>query len=219
MNKLRIIGDVHGKYQEYRKIVDDCQASVQLGDFGFTYPKDLLLNHKILGGNHDNYDTFKECPNALDNYGTLNNFFDSNFWNIYYVRGAYSIDLHRRTTGVDWWEEEELTYTQCLACIEDYRISYEMGHNVDVMLTHDIPQEWCRKFFEITDSSKTRNLLQVLFEIHKPKLWIHGHHHTSYVKEYNGTRFIGLAELDSVVLSMTKENKLKCDTGDSCFYL
>ena len=55
--KVRIIGDVHGKYGEYLHLTDDAEYSIQLGDMGFSYNhmKELNpLNHTFFGGNHDN---------------------------------------------------------------------------------------------------------------------------------------------------------------------
>jgi hypothetical protein len=39
-----------------------------------------------------------------------------------------------------------------------------------------------------------------MFEAHQPKLWIHGHWHVSRNAEYNGTRFICLEELGTIVI-------------------
>lgn len=72
---ISIIGDVHGKYDSYYKIVrqkDRHPYTVQLGDFGFKYDtvKNLDGNcHKIIGGNHDNYSKIIEVPHYLGDYG------------------------------------------------------------------------------------------------------------------------------------------------------
>lgn len=57
--KLTIIGDVHVKIHEYKKIVDNCQFSICVGDFGFKKEWDWLQsnfggsNHYVNPGNHD----------------------------------------------------------------------------------------------------------------------------------------------------------------------
>ena len=46
MNKITVIGDVHGKYDRYHKIIRQSEYypyTVQLGDFGFKY--DTLKNY------------------------------------------------------------------------------------------------------------------------------------------------------------------------------
>jgi UDP-2,3-diacylglucosamine pyrophosphatase LpxH len=48
------------------------------------------------------------------------------------------------------------------------------------------------------DKSKTRQALDRMFEIHKPKLWIHGHHHMNLMRDIEGTRFVCLDELSFI---------------------
>jgi hypothetical protein len=31
---MRLIGDIHGKFSQYKRIIKDCQASIQVGDMG-----------------------------------------------------------------------------------------------------------------------------------------------------------------------------------------
>ena len=44
----------------------------------------------------------------------------------------------------------------------------------------------------------TQEILQTIFEIHQPKLWIHAHFHKNYTMKYGETKFIGLGELEYV---------------------
>lgn len=55
---LVIIGDVHGRMDEYMHATRRAEWSLQLGDLGFEY--DCLANvdphrHRVVAGNHDNY--------------------------------------------------------------------------------------------------------------------------------------------------------------------
>lgn len=60
MNKhhFGIIGDVHGKFEDHRRICKHFDYTLQVGDMGFNY---LPLNHldpnhhRFIGGNHDAY--------------------------------------------------------------------------------------------------------------------------------------------------------------------
>lgn len=190
---MRIIGDVHGKHTEYLKVIRDVQYSVQVGDFGFNYNCLHSVDsncHKIIGGNHDNYDVIGSCPNNLGDFGetTLDNI------NFFFVRGELSVDKQWRTEGVSWWRAEELTQDQMNAATKVYQDS-----KPSLMITHGCPEE-ALPFF-LTNPSKakpsnTTRFLQVLFEIHRPDMWIFGHHHKNETLQVGNCKFICLNELN-----------------------
>lgn len=37
MTTISFIGDVHGEYADYLKLIRDCEYSLQLGDFDFRF--------------------------------------------------------------------------------------------------------------------------------------------------------------------------------------
>jgi hypothetical protein len=123
MDQFTIIGDVHGKYDEYveliRSLPEDAQ-SIQIGDFGFEYDvfekENIGFNHRFFGGNHDNYDKIRDCANAVLDFGQL-----GDDGNIFFVRGAFSIDRYIRTIGVDWWPNEELSFLMAHHVFRAYR--------------------------------------------------------------------------------------------------
>ncbi len=182
---MYFIGDVHGKYQEYNKIIQQYSPTIQVGDFGFDYS---ILDgvdpsqHRILGGNHDNYDKIHKCPHYLGDYGL--------YRNIFFVRGANSIDRHLRTEGVDWWRQEELTYLKLQDTLEQYQQS-----KPKIVVTHDCPTIVTQFLVRGCIPSRTDQFLQCLFDIHQPELWIFGHYHIRADNILNGTRFICLEEL------------------------
>ena len=46
---LRVVGDVHGHIEQYQQVIWNAEASIQLGDMGFTYSKlENNPNHKFL---------------------------------------------------------------------------------------------------------------------------------------------------------------------------
>ena len=53
---MLIIGDVHGKINEYLQLIKNRKHSIQLGDFGvgFVDIPELPINHRFIRGNHDN---------------------------------------------------------------------------------------------------------------------------------------------------------------------
>jgi hypothetical protein len=198
---ITLIGDVHGKYEHYHKIVRQTERhpyTLQIGDFGFKY--DTLKNvdstrHLILPGNHDNYNTCYNYPHFLGDYG----YTSLNRIEFFYYRGAYSIDRQYRTIGIDWWEQEQLK-------IEDFMKARELYRQIkpDVVLTHDCPQSLYSyllppgtKIYE----NITSWALEELFNIHQPKFWRFGHFHQSWRKVINGTDFRCLNELETEILT------------------
>lgn len=194
---LRIIGDVHGHTERYLRLLRKSQYSIQVGDLAFDY---TFLSgtdptqHKFVGGNHDNYNKIQACPNYLGDYGTRS---VPGFGDIFFVRGAFSIDWHLRIEGVSWWKDEELTLVEGYAALAAYK---ECKPNV--VITHDCPlsvlpeitmSNWIKK-------SRTQQLLQAMLEVHKPKLWVFGHYHRSWKAQIGPTKFVCLNELECLDL-------------------
>lgn len=203
---IRIIGDVHGHYAEYVKIAtqSDTHYTLQLGDMGFSYrhfQKCGLSSaqHMFFGGNHDNYDLYNLCPNALGDYGMIKLPGEKPF---FFVRGAYSIDKKYRTIGIDWWEREELTVEQGQKALELYS-----KVKPTLMITHDCPEVMREVFLSKNMGmmggnkkiiTRTGNLLQKMFEIHQPKLHIFGHWHQSIREKIDDCMFQCLNELEYI---------------------
>jgi predicted phosphodiesterase len=197
---ITIIGDVHGKYDDYLKIIrkdENYSYTVQLGDFGFKY--ETLKNvdstrHLILPGNHDNYNDCYNHSHFLGDYGytSLNRVI------FFYYRGAYSIDRQDRTIGINWWEQEQVTIDQFMKARELYR-----EFKPDIVLTHDCPDFMVRDYvgpYARVYENITNWALGELYKIHQPKLWIHGHYHQSKTTVYENTKFICLDELETYSL-------------------
>ena len=196
--KVRIIGDVHGKYEEYLHLTDEAEYSIQLGDMGFSYNhmKELNpLNHTFFGGNHDNYDKINTVPHCHGNFGGrhLGNGAAGPVFNYFIVRGAYSVDKKYRTIGFDWWPDEELNRDQAERCINNFA-----QLKPAMVISHDCPASMVPEFMTNgwkVEKSFTGLVLDTMFEIHQPKTWIFGHHHNSKTTTKNGTKFICLDEL------------------------
>ena len=197
MDKLTIIGDVHGKLQKYKEITDRCENSICVGDFGFKDEWDwhadtkLYNNHLINGGNHD-YGPY--LKNGISSTGDFRFFAD---WNLFTVRGALSIDRHLRTTDVDWFENEELSYHEQLAAYDEY-----CNVKPHIVISHDCPQIVMENWFGYTEKSQTRTMLQYMFEVFQPEIWIFGHHHKSKNGMIENTKFICLNELETINLEI-----------------
>lgn len=200
---ITLIGDVHGKYDRYHKIIRQIEKhpyTLQVGDFGFRL--DTLKNvdstkHLILPGNHDQYDLCYNYPHFLGDYG----YTSLNRIEFFYYRGAYSIDRQYRTIGIDWWEDEQVSIDQFMKARELYRTI-----KPKIVITHDCPQNIASMMLEPGQrvyENTTGWALQELLNIHEPNLWFFGHHHQSRTIQYGNTKFICLDELETYEL--TKE--------------
>jgi predicted phosphodiesterase len=197
MEGFTVIGDVHGKYERYHRIVrrtEENPHTIQLGDFGFKY--DTLANvdstkHLIIPGNHDNYDTCYNYPHFLGDYG----YTSLNGIEFFYYRGAYSIDRIYRTIGIDWWENEQVGIEGFMKARELYRMI-----KPKIVITHDCPENIAHQM--VPDGGRvfqnnTTWALQELLNIHEPDLWLFGHWHKSRTIQHGKTRFMCLNELET----------------------
>jgi predicted phosphodiesterase len=198
MEKYIIIGDVHGKLQEYNNIVKHLEndvKSIQVGDFGIKKHHEWHLEninsdiHKINFGNHDYY-PYLNLEHSLNDYTVFPN-------GIMTVRGADSIDKYRRTEGLDWFRNEELSYIEMGDAINAY-----IDSRPKIMVTHECPFDVRKHFFGFDEKNKTASGFQHMLEHHQPEIWIFGHHHKSKKEVINGTMFICLAELETYYLEL-----------------
>jgi hypothetical protein len=248
---LRIIGDCHGKYDQYLHLAKEATYSLCVGDVGFEYSYfQRLLDPefgKFVGGNHDNYckkpcgcqnelKAMKEALgpslfaagggplagelNALENcekcegrgfvFTELSRHFLKDFgvWEvpdfgpIFYVRGAWSIDRDWRVANVSWWEDEELTYQQCVNAIDLYekiKPEFVVTHTVPELVIPSIP--FNKMFGDKIYRNRTEQMLGNMYHIHQPLRWIFGHWHVDWKKWFEHpttnkkTEFICLKEL------------------------
>jgi len=195
---FRLIGDVHGHYGKYHQLLRKAQSSLQVGDFGFEYTTLAAVDarrHRIIGGNHDNYDKVGGWPHFLGDYGvhTVDGFGD-----IFFIRGGLSIDRHLRTEGVSWWEAEELNMAQCYEALAEYekiKPAFVVSHSCPQSVVPHVTQS-----LKIMPS-RTNQLLEQMFYAHQPNQWVFGHFHKSLKKQIDGTLFTCLNELECLDFS------------------
>jgi Calcineurin-like phosphoesterase len=222
MNLIRFIGDVHGKYRRYRKIIKGCKRSIQLGDMGVGFIKHGGIRHgsfcanppfdsmskgenEFIRGNHDNPSVCKRHKFFIPD-GTVKD-------NMMFVGGAVSIDRPWRIPYYSWWPDEEPSLTELNQIVDVYSVV-----KPEIMATHECPRYVAeillrhmqhRKF---DDGSRCKQAFQSMFEMHKPKLWLFGHYHYSFDEVIEGTRFICLNELEYKDIDIEKcEEYLKND--------
>lgn len=210
---FRFLGDVHGERESYFRLLrkNHPEYTLQVGDLDFDYDHLNEIDskrHRFIGGNHDNYDQIPQVEHSLGDFGVWS---VPDFGDIFFVRGAWSIDHKARVSHnvvrrgkiirkKDFWEEEELTYEQCeeaLKLYEKIKPKFVVTHTCPLsvvpyvgnpLMTHS----WG---YDSVIKTKTTQLLQAMTEIHRPKVHVFGHFHTSLDKEIEGTRYICLGIL------------------------
>lgn len=206
MRSIGIIGDVHGKFDEYYNLIkrSGSKETIQIGDMGVGFSKryDNLLedyyndlssdpgsSHRFFRGNHDSPEVCNRHPNYMGDFGYEED------TGIFWVGGAWSIDYAHRTNGVDIWENEELDDVQWKEVIKLY-----IEKKPDIVLSHDCPLELYSSMLGYYGSrifpTKTSRKLNELLNIHVPNRWVYGHHHLSITHEHLGCEFRCLAELE-----------------------
>lgn len=210
--KITFIGDVHGKWGPYRKIIRGTTHSLQVGDFGVGFishrteepcsnpPHSHMAKgqHFFIRGNHDNPEACRKHPFWIPDGGNAFGRQD-----IFCVGGAMSIDKHLRTQGYDWWPDEELAYSQLCTIMGQYEAT-----KPSIVVSHECPESvisrvcHSRGIGKYDIPSVTRRCFDNMLEIHKPDLWVHGHWHIDHHTVHSGVEFIGLGELVALGLDI-----------------
>lgn len=203
---ITIIGDVHGKTQQYQKMLRqrfEGKRTIQLGDMGLGFKgvglHEMSMDHRWFRGNHDDPEKCKMNPNYLgkDDFGYLRE-------GIFWLAGAYSIDHQWRTEGVSWWSGEELSHNQLQAAIDLYK-----QVKPKFVISHEAPEEASLYMLTVIQpgfrpeklaKSRTSAALQVMFDAHKPKEWVFGHYHLDKSFDWKGTKFTCVNELSTYEL-------------------
>lgn len=127
---------------------------------------------------------------------------------VLFIGGAYSVDKKYRTPHVSWWPQEEITGAEADRCLD--------AGQVDVVVSHDVCDTGFRAAMRLAledhrdnaleldhlvwkndqafpEAKYNRRTLEGIFESARPRDWYHGHYHSSYETEAQGTVFHGLA--------------------------
>ena len=193
---MRFIGDVHAKFNQYRKIVAECENSIQVGDFGigFASVPDVNINHRFIRGNHDNPGLSAQQHNWIS---------DGHFEReMFFLGGGFSVDRVHRTEGVDWWPDEQLSTGELYQMVDRYSnlkprvlVCHECPSNVVINLFDKPLMKW-------KSPSKTSHALGSMLAEHAPEIVIFGHWHQRRDKTIDNTRFICLEELGWIDLDV-----------------
>lgn len=199
-----LIGDVHGKYKQYKRIIANCRSSIQVGDIGIgfrryphgewqanpPYVEMVEGDHRFIRGNHDNPGVCQAHTQWIAD-GSIEQ-------GVMFCGGGVSIDKEIRIEDFSWWPDEELSVEELEHLIEVY-----IETKPRVMITHECPEEIAVTLAAITGipkldfPSRHRVAFQRMMSAHSPDLWVFGHWHRSLDIMANGTRFVCLAELEA----------------------
>lgn len=206
---MLIIGDVHGKINQFLDLISEYREKsseliIQLGDLGFQKQWDEVINWcavnnehnlRIIPGNHDDYHRYNTKSKGYV-WSKVKPLLVSDVWKdtpeFFGLQGANSIDKHLRVEGRDWFPNEEMSYTELGSAIDWY-----IEQKPKYMFSHTCPSSVKKQLFGYTESSRTEQALQVMFENHQPEYWFFGHFHRHVNEAVGSTKFICLAELQT----------------------
>jgi hypothetical protein len=192
MKKLRLIGDLHADHNAINDALQTCHhydLTIQLGDFGAGFGAEAYLplispnTFKVLQGNHDNPTLLADFPHNLGRFGV----FDLGDKKIFFVAGAWSIDVVLRTPNVNWWDNEQLSYKEAEDCLSLWE---NVCKDIDLVISHDGPDIFTKLIKKaLPTKTFTASLLGELYNIHQPPLWRIGHWHRSIQAQIGDTHF------------------------------
>ena len=209
---MKILGDVHGKFDALRALVGPNDDVVQIGDFGFDY--DVLEHYdyrkfKLFRGNHDNPHKMHWWPHCLGPYG-VNTLGGTTF---YFIGGAWSIDGdYRRLSHVrggprTWWQDEELGWEQLDRALVSYieiKPSIMLSHECPLSIVKEITNADVSRGFGYecgTIETRTNICLERCLRAWQPDLWVFGHYHKSWSRQVGKTLFRCLNELELMTIN------------------
>lgn len=119
---------------------------------------------------------------------------------LFFVRGAMSIDDKRRIIGKDLFAMEEMTRMELESAIALYS-----EKKPDIVVSHTCPTSITANlhlpFSEgCVFRTKTCQALDAMLSVHRPKLWVFGHFHQSYDETIDGTRFVCVDKMGALYL-------------------
>ncbi|MBL8019725.1 MAG: metallophosphoesterase [Leptospirales bacterium] len=206
------VGDIHSDFLALERLVFaalsrlDVERVVVVGDFGFFpdthqdywYQKSKLpIPVLFLDGNHDDHAALDHGSIAVPARKSL--CFDALHIprgycadGVLYMGGATSFDREFTTQGIDWFPEENISdddMTRARA-----QIASHVG-SIHTMVCHETT-DGAFQVLRGGESDRNRARLEELFQLVRPRLFIHGHHHRFRKYEYQGCTFVALRNLD-----------------------
>jgi hypothetical protein len=228
--KTLILGDIHGVWRNAESIIEsvmedhpDILRIIQVGDMGFGFPGAVPwktpypLECLWVDGNHENFDMLSKRHLAnfgQDPYHTYRPAEWMGFlqrWTylprgsvrdgILFVGGASSIDKMYRTVGLDWWGEENISYSDQERVLD--AIDKHQG-TIHTVISHDCPTSFVMApvLFGPEYHDGNRRFLEEVRKRVRPKRWYFGHYHAKFSGHVEGCdwRCINMASSGDYVI-------------------
>ena len=200
-NYIALIGDIHEemyslsiKMKEHYNTISTEWGFKGQHNYFLNFLSKIPWNHWLLPGNHD-YFPYQHKDYFLPTWHYIEEF------DLFLIRGAWSVDQYRRTEGTTWFAEEEMTYKEALDVFDNYKRIKPKN-----VFSHDVPQSVKEDIFGYTNRTITNQLLQHCLEEHAPKEWVHGHYHITHTTLIDKTTYIGLAPLEVYQIFKNENN-------------
>lgn len=203
MTLTRLIGDIHGQFNDYKTyVIQDFKGpTIQVGDFGIGFGSSQWHDtvnqyhadgtHRFIRGNHDHPSKCKQDMVGYIPDGTVEN-------DVMFIGGAWSIDnpnappgWYKRTKGFDWWPDEECSNEEFNQFFETYIVTKPR-----VMITHTCPTSIAHEMFWETGLLRgpeyptiTESWFDAMWKAHQPEEWYFGHWHYNLVHRKGNTKF------------------------------
>jgi hypothetical protein len=212
MTLTRLVGDIHGMFNEYKAYsLDRFEGPhIQIGDFGIGFGQsdywhesvDAYMrasNGRFIRGNHDNPSVCKTFNSWIPD-GLVEN-------DVMFIGGAWSIDnpdappgWYKRTADVNWWADEECSDDKFEQMLDIYKAAKPR-----VMITHDCPAKVSYPMFWGTGfikgpvyPNRTGAWFDKFIDAHEPDEWYFGHWHKTMAYKHGRTIFQCIGELDYI---------------------
>jgi len=109
---------------------------------------------------------------------------------LFFVRGAWSIDQkYRFEHRLNWYVREQMSLQEMEKALDAYE-----KEKPEFVVSHTAPTIIMKHIFGENNYvvSATSRLLEMMFQVHAPKIWIFGHLHIPFDEYIDDTHFIGL---------------------------
>jgi Calcineurin-like phosphoesterase len=201
---LFLIGDIHGKTQEYLAALSAMPkdaASFALGDLYLGRPGVELPamepRHRFIRGNHDSPRLAYSHPNFAGKFG-----FTPDHGGLFYLSGAFTVSAPVLQNSKFWYADEELSVADLEAAIALYSENKPrilLSHEGPSDIVADMLAESFGNYAEVKRAcvhSRTAVALQRMIESHTPEQHCFGHYHRRWTTKRGATAFRCLKELE-----------------------
>ena len=207
--KFSFFGDTHGNLEQFKAYQKEgnYDALFHVGDFS-PEPQDWhdfvsYRNSKtfIVTGNHEDFPTVKALRASYPNYSGIlhgSGLIELGNKNAFYISGGISMN---KMSKDNYSPEEEIEGFAGIQLL-DYFDKLTREVKIDLIVSHSAPRFIARDIitckYEHFISSFTESLLEEIWHIHQPDLWVCGHYHEPFVTSKGDTQFQALGKNEVV---------------------